>query len=474
MAPRTRNSAPAPEPEPSPDNAVATTDQAQDTAVQVVNPQVAAFRRVEQALTARSDSLLAVLPGKVGVDRFMRVALGAMSRQPRLFDCTTESLVKSMLDAAELGLEPSGLMGQAYLVPFRNKVKRPHPTNPNVTVEVFQDEATLMIGYRGLAELARRSGQVANAEARAVRQRDVFSVTYGTQAQVHHIPYMPGLMGAPAPTDPDAPADGAGPYRAFYAVLTMKDGAQVVDVMTVAEVDAIRKRSRSGDSGPWVTDYAEMGRKTVLRRALKYAPVSIVDLRVAEALDAEDRAQFGQAGPMQASVQVATTQAPAITAAAQSFRQAASGQPVDPAWQDDQGAMAAKAPQAAQEAPGQPEAPHAEPVADQPPQADPGPSQAPEPEAVVQAPKARQPKRCGSRASNDARCSLEAGHALPHQGDGQSWVNPEEQASAPVQGEVVGGQQMVACEQPSPYGDNVTCLMPKGHRGAHRSHEGTW
>lgn len=482
MAARTRNAAPE-EPQGEPTQAVTTTTAATAQVAVQVNPQVTAFRRVEAALNARSDALLAVLPGKVGVDRFMRVALGAMSRQPKLFDCTTESLVKSMLDAAELGLEPSGLMGQAYLVPHRN-------TRAGTT------EATLIIGYRGLAELARRSGQVANVEARVVRQRDVFQVSYGTSPSITHVPYLPGLMGAPAPGADDAPVDGAGPFLACYAVLSMKDGTTVIDVMTQADVDAIRKRSRSGQDGPWVTDYQEMARKTVLRRALKWAPVSIVDLRVAEVLDREDQAQFGPQGdPGQAAVQVATQAPAAITAASAAFRQGASGQ----ANQDEGGIPAWDAPVTAQEAPGQVEAFQADPVAAPAPDDDPGASMSggftPGDGTLAIGLKVKGkatgkagPARCASTASNGVGCQLPSGHDLPHQGDDQSWVNPEDRATVTdgdftlehdAQGQQVvtphaAPDAMVACEDPSPYGDGTVCLMPKGHAKAHRSQEGAW
>jgi recombination protein RecT len=412
------------------------------------NPQVVAFQRVRQALEARSDALMAVLPDKVGVDRFMRVCLGAMSRQPKLFDCTTESLVKAMLDAAELGLEPSGLMGQAYLVPHRN-------------TRAGTNEATLIIGYRGLAELARRSGQVYSVEARVVRQRDVFAVEYGTASSIHHVPYLPGLMGAPAPGAPDAPADGPGPFMAAYAVLTLHDGSRVVDVMTTAEVDAIRRRSRSGDQGPWVTDYLEMARKTVLRRALKYAPVSIVDVRVAEALDTEDRAQYGHQEPMAAAIAEGSRPA-SVTAARAAFVQGASGQddahqPIPvvpgqvPAFEDDLGPI-------------------------QEDSAAPGPSDAPTeaPGGFTASPAIGvkvSGKATGKRGP--ARTQAESDADLP------PGSLPADPPADPTTGEVVGAAtaamgDLVACDYPSPYGDGARCLKAKGHRSAHGDEKATW
>jgi recombination protein RecT len=283
------------------------------TAVAKRDAHVTAFRAVEAQLTARRERLLEVLPAKIGPDRFIRVALGAMSRQPVLFDCTTESLVKSMLDSAELGLEPTGLMGQAYLVPYRNKGTL---------------EAQLIVGYRGLAELARRSGLVSSIEARIVRDRDDFSVQYGTQPSIHHVPYLPGLMGSPGAEDDDAPADGAGNFRAAYAVLTYTDGSRYIEVMTEAEVLAIRARSRAKDSGPWVTDPMEMARKTVLRRALKYGPLAVLDSRTAEALDAEDQRTFREVKDV--TPEQPDQAADAIQAAAAQVRRSARGQAPEP------------------------------------------------------------------------------------------------------------------------------------------------
>lgn len=429
----------------------------QDTAVAVhQDRRVTAFRKVEAALNSRTDHLMQVLPAKVGVDRFMRVALGAMSRNPTLFDCATESVVKSMLDAAELGLEPSGLMGQAYLVPYRNRGTL---------------EAQLIVGYRGLAELARRSGDVAAVEARVVRQRDTFGVEYGTQPTIQHVPYIAGVGGAPLSGDDSAPVDGAGPLVAVYAVLTLRDGTRIIDVMTATEVDAVRKRSKASDIGPWVTDYLEMARKTVLRRALKYAPVSIVDLRVAEHLEAEDRAVYGQgagslgqvAAAAQADQSEGTARVAVSRAAAALAALAAGRQDPDPVV----------APVAAQDAPGDPGGPKAESEATDAPAGRPGPSQGQG--GFTAADPAIRGQVTGRRglarwARTPSRSQAEADADVP-----PGTLSDDSPKADPDAGEVLGQPDaLVACEAPSPYGDEVVCLMAKGHRGPHRTQDAAW
>jgi recombinational DNA repair protein RecT len=132
-------------------------------------------------------------------------------------------------------------------------------------------------GYRGLISLARRSGQLKSIEARVVYANDTFGIEYGTSPFLKHVPNLTG--------DP-------GPLVLVYAVARLVDGGEQVEVMTKVQVDAIRSRSRAGKSGPWVTDYDEMARKTVVRRICKYLPLSV---ELAKALEIDERVESGQA-----------------------------------------------------------------------------------------------------------------------------------------------------------------------------------
>lgn len=184
------------------------------------------------------------LPKHMDPDRLARIATTVLRQTPQLGQCTPESFLGALMTCAQLGLEP-GPLGHAYLVPFKN--------NKNGVFEV-----TFIPGYRGLVELARRSGQVQSVQAHVVREGDRFDYEFGLNPKLEH-----------------KPAGSDGEVTHAYAVVRYKDGGADFDVMTVAEVDAIRKRSRAATNGPWVTDYAEMAKKTVLRRLLKTAPMSV-------------------------------------------------------------------------------------------------------------------------------------------------------------------------------------------------------
>jgi recombination protein RecT len=201
------------------------------------------LQTIKQFFEASAPSFAAVLPKHLTVERVMKIALTAAGRTPALLQCTPASLAQSVMVAAQLGLEAGGALGEAYLVPYGNT-------------------CTLIPGYRGLIALARRSGQIVSIEARVVHKGDAFSVRYGLDVAIDHEPDVDRV-----PKDDDV--------RAVYAVAKLVGGGVQVEVMTKAEVDAIRKRSKAGSSGPWVTDYEEMARKTVIRRLAKYLPLSV-------------------------------------------------------------------------------------------------------------------------------------------------------------------------------------------------------
>jgi recombination protein RecT len=201
-------------------------------------------------LTANVRAMRSVLPKHCTAERMSRVALGAIRQTPALAKCTPASLVNAVMQAAALGLEVNDGTGRAYLVPYK-------------------DEATLIVGYRGLLELAYRSGAIKSVTVREVYDGDRFVLSFGLEEKCEHVPGDS--------TDPAA-------ITHVYAIIRYKDGGHHLEVMTRAQVDDIRKRSRAGQSGPWVTDYAMMSRKTVLRRALRYAPIS-VELQQAISVD---------------------------------------------------------------------------------------------------------------------------------------------------------------------------------------------
>ena len=196
------------------------------------------------------------LPAGLTASRFCRLAATSLNRVPELASCTLASLAQCLLDCAQLGLEPGGPLGRAYLIPFRDHKK-------GVVI------CTLIIGYRGLMELAYRSSKVKSIRAEVVRQGDEFVVEYGLEERLMHRPDL----------------ECQGELTHVYAIARMDGGSVAWTVMTRAQVEAIRKRSKASATGPWSSDYDEMARQTVLRRLLKQLPMASEADRGIEAED---------------------------------------------------------------------------------------------------------------------------------------------------------------------------------------------
>lgn len=182
------------------------------------------------------------LPRHMKPDRFIRIALTAITKNPKLLQCTKASLMGCLLDLSQLGLEPDGR--RAHLIPYNDR--------KNNTVV-----CTLIVDYKGLVELAMNAGDVANIHADVVCDEDVFVYDKGEVVQ-HAIDFR----------------KPRGKMYAAYCIITMKDGTKKCEVMTKEDVDSIRGRSKAKDSGPWCTDYNEMAKKTVFRRASKWIKLS--------------------------------------------------------------------------------------------------------------------------------------------------------------------------------------------------------
>ena len=182
-------------------------------------------------------------------DRIAKAALLALSRQPKLAQCTSISFLTSMMKAAQLQLDFSGATGQAYLIPYKN-------------------ECTLIVGYQGMIEVAYRSKNVEYIDAQLVYSEDTCEFNLGTDPHIKHTPYMDGDRGE---------------VKFAYAVARLKDVAiPKIELMSHSELIAIKNRSQAKDSGPWKTDEPEMMRKTVIRRIFKYLPKTQEILTAAE------------------------------------------------------------------------------------------------------------------------------------------------------------------------------------------------
>lgn len=186
------------------------------------------------------------LPAVITPERFIRMALSATNTTPELASCSPMSFIAALMNAAQLGLEPNTPLGQAYLIPYKNKGTL---------------ECQFQIGYKGLIDLAYRTGQLQMIQAQVVREFDFFEYQYGLEPKLIH-----------------KPGDGErGEIVYVYGLFRMVNGGFGFEVSSKSDMDAFASRySKSFGSkySPWTENYEEMAKKTVIKRALKYAPVS--------------------------------------------------------------------------------------------------------------------------------------------------------------------------------------------------------
>ena len=177
-----------------------------------------------------------LLPKHLSAERFVRIAILAISKTPKLAKCTPMSVIDCLLKLSEIGLEPDGR--RAYLIPRG-------------------DQCTLLLDYKGLVELMMNNEKVSNIHADIVCDNDVFVYDRGQVVQ-HLIDFR-------------KPRGGV---YAAYATCRFKDGSEKSEVLSLDEIESIRKRSPNGNTGPWVTDVNEMRKKTAARRLSKWVPLS--------------------------------------------------------------------------------------------------------------------------------------------------------------------------------------------------------
>lgn len=213
----------------------------------------------QQFLKSRLPTIKQVAAKHLTPDRVFRMVVVNVSKTPALQKCTMESIFRCVVQSVELGLEPGSALGEGYLVPYGN-------------------QCTFIPGYRGLIALAYRSRQVKSVSSFCVYQGDKFEFELGLTPKIAHVP------------NTDGEAKKADAITFAYCVIQLKDGGLVYDVMSRGEINSIRARSKAGQSGPWVTDFAEMARKTVTRRCLKYAPMSV---EMSKALASDEAADTG-------------------------------------------------------------------------------------------------------------------------------------------------------------------------------------
>lgn len=214
--------------------------------VQATNTGVDPYKKAQSYLKAMLPAITEALPKSKGMEaeRLSRIALTTLKQNPKLLECSIESLLGAVLQSASLGLEP-GLLGSCYFVPFKGTVS-------------FQ------IGYKGLIDLVTRKGEVTNIVAQAVHQGDLFQYEYGRNETLKHIP---------------APNNKRGEVEYFYAYANMKNGGFSFQVMHISEIEKVRDNhsiSHKFDSknSIWGKHFESMALKTVIKRLIKYLPIS--------------------------------------------------------------------------------------------------------------------------------------------------------------------------------------------------------
>jgi recombination protein RecT len=229
---------------------------------------------IKAMLEKSLDRLEAAASSCMTPERIVQVVTTLVYRTPRLQECDPASILASVMRATSLGLDLEPAMNEAFLVPRWNK-------------KVNGYECQFQPGYQGLRKLALQSGEISYIQSRLVHEGDEFRYEFDPDLKFRHVPCLR--------------AD-RGPVTHLYNVGKLKSGDPVIEVMTAEEVEAIHRRSESyvtakskgwTEQGPWVTDWNEMGKKTVLKRNCKALPRS---LSLAQAIDADDE-QYRHDGP---------------------------------------------------------------------------------------------------------------------------------------------------------------------------------
>lgn len=204
-------------------------------------------------LSSQKEQIKLALPRHMTPDRMLRICLTELRKSEALQRANPLSFLAAVIQCSQLGLEPGSGLGHAYLVPYGSEVQP-------------------IIGYRGMIELARRSGQIVSIGAFLVHERDQFELRFGLDPDIKHVPAWN--------VDP-------GPIVAAYAVAKLKDGGTQFEVMSRTQLDEVKAAATKGKRGsPWFDHFDEMARKTVIRRLFKYLPISV---EMARAIEVEER-----------------------------------------------------------------------------------------------------------------------------------------------------------------------------------------
>ena len=220
---------------------------------------------IEDLIKAMKPEIKKALPEVITPERFTRMALSALNTTPKLRECTQMSFLAALMNAAQLGLESNTPLGQAYLIPYNNKGTL---------------ECQFQIGYKGLIDLSYRNPQMQIISAQAVYENDEFEYELGLHPRLEHRPTL----------------GERGEVRLFYGFFKLVNGGVGFEVMSKAAMDAYaREYSKAFDSlfSPWKSNYIGMAKKTIIKQALKYAPLK-TDFRKALSNDETIKTEFSE------------------------------------------------------------------------------------------------------------------------------------------------------------------------------------
>lgn len=200
---------------------------------------------IQDLIKAMEPEIKKALPQVITPERFTRMALSALNSTPKLKECSQMSFLGALMNAAQLGLEPNTPLGQAYLIPYKNK---------------GQMECQFQIGYKGLIDMVYRNKDIQTIQAQCVYENDIFEYELGLEPKLVHRPAL----------------KDRGELILVYALWKSGNGGYGFEVMSKEDIDThARKFSQSFGSNysPWKTNYEEMAKKTVIKKCLKYAPL---------------------------------------------------------------------------------------------------------------------------------------------------------------------------------------------------------
>ena len=200
---------------------------------------------IQDLIKAMEPEIKRALPQVITPERFTRMALSALNATPKHKECSQMSFLGALMNAAQLGLAPNTPLGQAYLIPYRNK---------------GQMECQFQIGYKGLIDMVYRNEDIQTVQSQCVYENDAFEYELGLEPKLVHKPAL----------------KDRGDLILVYALWKSKNGGYGFEVMSKEDIDAhARKFSQSFGSSysPWKTNYEEMAKKTVIKKCLKYAPL---------------------------------------------------------------------------------------------------------------------------------------------------------------------------------------------------------